>query len=170
MPSPLYPNSGVLNQITDKLTYQNPETLEIEPWIAESWEVSPDFTQYTFRIRPDVTFSDGTALDAAAVAANFDSFGLGDPDLNFRPSEVVNKYDRSEVIDPLTVRLHFKAPSPGFLQGTTVTRPRSSGRDPSWRSAIPAGANWCSRRARTTLGVPRPSPTRAGRISTRSGS
>jgi peptide/nickel transport system substrate-binding protein len=115
-----YPNSGVLNQITDKLTYQNPETLEIEPWIAESWEVSPDFKQYTFRIRPGVTFSDGTPLDAAAVAANFDSFGLGNPDLNFRPSEVVNNYDRSEVIDPLTVRLHFKAPSPGFLQGTSV--------------------------------------------------
>ncbi|MFX9038786.1 hypothetical protein ABTN43_19345, partial [Acinetobacter baumannii] len=32
-----YPNGGVLNQITDKLTYQNPKTLEIEPWIAESW-------------------------------------------------------------------------------------------------------------------------------------
>lgn len=30
-----YPNGGVLNQITDKLTYQNPETLEIEPWLAK---------------------------------------------------------------------------------------------------------------------------------------
>ncbi|MCA3444685.1 MAG: TIGR04028 family ABC transporter substrate-binding protein [Rhodobacter sp.] len=115
-----YPNSGVLNQITDKLTYQNPETLEIEPWIAESWEVNAENTEYTFRIRPGVTFSDGTPLDAAAVAANFDSFGLGNKDLNFRPSEVVNNYDRSEVIDPLTVKFHFKAPSPGFLQGTSV--------------------------------------------------
>src|ERR1700755_1132963 len=35
-----YPNSGVLNQITDKLTYQNPKTLQIEPWIAESWTVN----------------------------------------------------------------------------------------------------------------------------------
>ena len=26
-----YPNGGILNQITDKLTYQNPKTLEIEP-------------------------------------------------------------------------------------------------------------------------------------------
>ena len=40
-----YPNSGVLNQITDKLTYQNPETLEIEPWIAESWTVNDDATE-----------------------------------------------------------------------------------------------------------------------------
>ena len=31
-----YPNGGILNQITDKLTWQNPKTLEIEPWIAES--------------------------------------------------------------------------------------------------------------------------------------
>ncbi|MDR7127435.1 TIGR04028 family ABC transporter substrate-binding protein [Pseudotabrizicola sp. 4114] len=115
-----YPNSGVLNQITDKLTFQNPDTLEIEPWIAESWEVNADKTEYTFKIRPGVTFSDGTPLDAAAVAANFDSFGLGNKELNFRPSEVVNNYDRSEVIDPLTVKFIFKQSSPGFLQGTSV--------------------------------------------------
>ncbi|MGO4571635.1 hypothetical protein AB4Y97_06665 [Microvirga sp. 2TAF3] len=31
-----YPNGGGLNQITDKLIYQNSQTLKIEPWIAES--------------------------------------------------------------------------------------------------------------------------------------
>src|SRR5699024_2793983 len=29
-----YPNGGVLNNITDRLLFQNPETLELEPWIA----------------------------------------------------------------------------------------------------------------------------------------
>ena len=29
-----YPNGGVVNQITDRLLYQDPETLELEPWIA----------------------------------------------------------------------------------------------------------------------------------------
>ncbi|WP_240471609.1 TIGR04028 family ABC transporter substrate-binding protein [Neomegalonema perideroedes] len=115
-----YPNGGILNQITDKLTYQNPETLEIEPWIAESWEVNEDATQYAFKLRPGVTFSDGSPLDAAAVVANFDAFGLGDQARNFPVSEVVNNYERGEVLDPLTVRFHFKAPSPGFLQGTSV--------------------------------------------------
>lgn len=115
-----YPNGGVLNQITDKLTYQNPETLEIEPWIAESWEINEDNTQFTFRLRPGVTFSDGTPVDAAAVAANYDAFGLGVKERNFAVSEVVNNYERSEILDPLTVRFHFKAPSPGFLQGTSV--------------------------------------------------
>ncbi|SDA71207.1 TIGR04028 family ABC transporter substrate-binding protein [Sinorhizobium sp. NFACC03] len=115
-----YPNGGILNQITDKLTYQNPKTLEIEPWIAESWTVNADATEYTFKIRPGVTFSDGTPLDAAAVAKNYDVFGLGNKALKHPVSEVINNYERSEVVDPLTVKFYFKRPSPGFLQGTSV--------------------------------------------------
>lgn len=115
-----YPNGGVLNQITDKLTYQDPKTLEIQPWIAESWTVNDTATEFTFKLRPGVTFSDGSALDAAAVAKNFDTFGLGNKALKLPVSEVINNYERSEVLDPLTVKFFFKQPSPGFLQGTSV--------------------------------------------------
>ena len=115
-----YPNGGILNQITDKLTYQNPKTLEIEPWIAESWTVNADATEYTFKIRKGVTFSDGTPLDAAAVAKNYDTFGRGNKDLKLPVSEVINNYDRSEAIDSHTVKFYFRKPSPGFLQGTSV--------------------------------------------------
>lgn len=115
-----YPNAGLLNQITDKLTYQNPETLEIEPWIAESWEVNADATEYTFRIREGVTFSDGSPLDAAAVAANYDAFGLGNSALKYTVSEAINNYGRSEVVDAQTVKFYFTAPSPGFLQATAT--------------------------------------------------
>ncbi|WP_224652364.1 TIGR04028 family ABC transporter substrate-binding protein [Pectobacterium versatile] len=115
-----YPNGGILNQITDKLTYQNPETLEVEPWIAESWTINADNTEYTFKIRPGVSFSDGTPLDANAVAKNVDTYGLGNTALNQPISEVINNYLRSEVIDPLTVKFYFKKPSPGFLQGTAT--------------------------------------------------
>ncbi|AHY08230.1 TIGR04028 family ABC transporter substrate-binding protein [Serratia plymuthica] len=115
-----YPNGGILNQITDKLTYQNPKTLEIEPWIAESWSSNADKTEYTFKLRPGVTFSDGTPLDANAVAKNFDTYGLGNKDKRLPVSEVINNYDRSEVIDPLTVKFYFKRSSPGFLQGTAT--------------------------------------------------
>lgn len=115
-----YPNGGVLNQITDKLTYQNPKSLEIEPWIAKSWTVNADATEYTFEIREGVTFSDGTALDAAAVAKNFDTYGLGNRELKLPVSEVINNYARSEVLGPLSVRFHFSKSSPGFLQGTSV--------------------------------------------------
>lgn len=115
-----YPNGGVLNQITDKLTYQDPKTLEIQPWIAESWEVNPTATEYTFKLKKGVTFSDGTPLDAAAVAKNYDTYGLGNKELKLPVSEVINNYERSEVVDPLTVKFYFKKPSPGFLQGTSV--------------------------------------------------
>jgi peptide/nickel transport system substrate-binding protein len=115
-----YPNGGVLNQITDKLTYQNPKTLEIEPWIAQSWTINADATEYTFKIRPGVTFSDGTPLDAAAVAKNFDVYGLGDRALKHPVSEVITNYSHSVVVDPLTVKFFFRKPSAGFLQGTSV--------------------------------------------------
>ncbi|WP_281661224.1 TIGR04028 family ABC transporter substrate-binding protein [Microvirgula aerodenitrificans] len=115
-----YPNGGILNQITDKLTWQNPATLEIEPWIAESWTVNDQVTEYTFKLRPGVTFSDGSPLDAAAVAKNFDTYGLGNKALKQPVSEAINNYERSEVLDPLTVRFHFRKPSPGFLQATSV--------------------------------------------------
>ncbi len=115
-----YPNGGILNQITDKLTYQDPKTLEIQPWIAESWEVNPTATEYTFKLKKGVTFSDGTPLDAVAVARNYDTYGLGNKELKLPVSEVINNYERSEVVDPLTVKFYFKKPSPGFLQGTSV--------------------------------------------------
>ncbi|MBX4334798.1 hypothetical protein K4G90_24185, partial [Mycobacterium tuberculosis] len=44
------------------------------------------------------------ALDAAAVAKNFDTYGLGDKAHRLPVSEVINNYQRSEVIDPLTVK------------------------------------------------------------------
>lgn len=115
-----YPNGGILNQITDKLTWQNPKTLQIEPWIAQSWTTNADYTEYTFKLRPGVTFSDGTPLDATAVAKNFDTYGLGNKALNQPVSEVINNYLKSEVVDPLTVKFFFKSPSPGFLQGTSA--------------------------------------------------
>lgn len=115
-----YPNGGLLNQITDKLTWQNPSTLQVEPWIAESWSTNADKTEYTFKIRPGVTFSDGTPLDANAVAKNFDVYGLGDKAHRLPVSEVINNYDHSEVIDAQTVKFYFKKSSPGFLQGTAT--------------------------------------------------
>lgn len=115
-----YSNGGILNQITDRLTWQNPGTLVIEPWLAESWQINDDATIYTFKIRPDITFSDGSPLDAIVIAKNFDTYGLGNKKLRQPISEVINNYDHSEVLDPLTVRFYFKKSSPGFLQATSI--------------------------------------------------
>jgi peptide/nickel transport system substrate-binding protein len=115
-----YPNGGLVNNITARLTWQNPKTLEIEPWVATDWTVNADATEYTFDLRDDVTFSDGTPLDAAAVAKNFDTYGLGNPDLGLTVSEAINNYASSEVVDDDTVTFRFSAPAPGFLQATST--------------------------------------------------
>ena len=115
-----YPNGGLVNNIAARLTWQDPETLEIEPWIATDWTVNDDATEYTFNLRDDVTFSDGTALDAAAVAKNFDTYGLGNAELGLTVSEAINNYSGSEVVDDDTVTFHFAAPAPGFLQATST--------------------------------------------------
>ncbi len=45
----------------------------LEPWLATSWSTSEDGKTYTFKLRDDVTFSDGTKFDANVVKANFDA-------------------------------------------------------------------------------------------------
>ena len=100
--------------------WQDPETLELKPWIATDWEVNDNATEYTFNLRDGVTFSDGSPLDAAVVAKNFDLYGLGDKDRALTVSEAINNYDHSEVVDDDTVKFYFSAPAPGFLQATST--------------------------------------------------
>ncbi|MDT0266629.1 ABC transporter substrate-binding protein [Streptomyces sp. DSM 44915] len=112
----------VARQIADSLTDQDPETGEITPWLAESWEVSDDATAYTFHLRPGVTFSDGTPLDAAAVAANFDTIAELGPGVTPLASTYLDGYAGSEVLDEGTVTVSFDHPNVQFLQGTaTIT-------------------------------------------------
>lgn len=45
---------------------------QIEPWGAESWTISPDGLSYTFRLRPDLRFSDNTPLEPSDYAWSID--------------------------------------------------------------------------------------------------
>ncbi|GAA1997574.1 TIGR04028 family ABC transporter substrate-binding protein [Brevibacterium samyangense] len=116
-----YPNGGIMNNISDRLLWQDPETLELYPWIAEDLpEINDEATEFTFRIRQGVTYSDGSVLDAANVAKNFDLYGKGDPARALTVSEQIANYDRAEVLDDYTVRFHFTAPSLGFVQAVST--------------------------------------------------
>jgi peptide/nickel transport system substrate-binding protein len=61
-----------ITQIFETLVFLEPGTTNPVPGLAESWEPNEDGTVWTFAIRPDVTFHDGTALTGEAVCANFD--------------------------------------------------------------------------------------------------
>lgn len=109
----------VARQLVDSLTDQDPDTGEIVPWLAESWQVSPDATQFTFKLRPGATFSDGAPVNAAAVKANFDSV-VKDGAKAVLGGPYLTGYVETEVIDDLTAKVVFNAPSAQFLQATST--------------------------------------------------
>ncbi|MGW4365632.1 ABC transporter substrate-binding protein [Nocardia takedensis] len=106
------------NNVFDKLTWQDPETGEIGPWLAKSWATNPDYTEFTFTLREGVTFSDGTPFNADIVKKNFDQYVFGDPALGIKPNGATHlrSYTGSEVLAPDVVKIEFSTPSASFLQ------------------------------------------------------
>lgn len=79
-------DSAYLENIADRLIWKDPATGELQPYIAESWEISADGLTYVFTVREGVTYSDGTALDAASVARNLQWQAAGDEAKGIQPS------------------------------------------------------------------------------------
>jgi len=79
---------GLLQNVTDRLLYRNPETNELEPWLAESWTVSEDGLTYEFVIRDGVSYSDGQELDVESVKTNLEFQIFGNPDNAISPNAV----------------------------------------------------------------------------------
>ena len=96
--------------LCDKLVDVN-EKLEIVPQLATSWQWTDNRT-LEMKLRPGVTFHDGTAMDAPAVAYSLNRH------LTMAGSSrrgEISVLDRVEVVDPATVRLVLKEPSAPFL-------------------------------------------------------
>lgn len=105
---------------------------QLKPWLAESWEVSDGGKTFTFKLRKDVKFQDGTPFDAAAVKWNFDR--IVDP--NFKAGFALSSlagYVGTDVVDDYTARVKFKsafapfltyaaAPQLAFISPTSTTK------------------------------------------------
>jgi len=82
-PSPgLDPTGGAASAIGEITLYNIYETLtkihpdgSVTPLLAESWEVSPDLTTYTFKLRKGVKFHNGEPFNANTVKFAFDRAG-----------------------------------------------------------------------------------------------
>lgn len=118
-----YAESIIGNNITDKLTWQDPKTGEITPWLAESWEYNDDLTEFTFHLRDDVTFSDGEKFNAEAVKENFDQYVHGDDELGILPNgaQLLRGYVGTETPDEYTAVITFDEPAASFLQSSSFT-------------------------------------------------
>src|SRR5579875_1551714 len=94
--------------IYDTITQLSP-TGQLEPGLAESWDFTPGGDSLTLHLRPNVKFSDGTPVDAAAVKAAI----LHNKTSPLRTSlEVIQSIT---VVDPLTLTLHLSSPTPADL-------------------------------------------------------
>lgn len=106
----------VTRQLVDSLLYQNPETGELDPWLATSYAVDDDATTFTFELRDDVTFSDGTAFTAENVKETFDDIVAAGA-LSQATSYFVG-YSDTRVIDEHTVEVNFSTPNAAFPNST----------------------------------------------------
>src|SRR3979409_1471803 len=85
------------------------EKLNIVPQLALSHETSADGKEVTIRLRPGVKFHDGEPLDAEAAKFSLERHLTMQG--SFRKPEIA-AIDNIEIVDPLTIRLILKTPSP----------------------------------------------------------
>lgn len=94
---------------------------ELKPHLAESWEISEDGKEYTFNLRHNVKFSDGSAFNANVVKRNFDAI-LKNTSMHSWLG-LINVIDKTEVVDENTFKIILKQPYYPTLQELAVVRP-----------------------------------------------
>lgn len=102
--------------VLDTLLIRENNTGEILPNAAESWEYNDEGTELTLRLREDMTFSDGSGVDAHAVVATM----LRNKET---PGVIQEKFsDVADVVaeDDHTVVVHFDRHDPKFVPNLTM--------------------------------------------------
>ncbi len=83
------------------------------PWLATGFSYNEDATQLTYTLRDGVIWSDGEEFDSADVAYTFNSLATLGGDV--RGGGVFQTFVKeAEVVDDLTVTVHFNFPAPRF--------------------------------------------------------
>lgn len=100
----------VLENVFDTLVEPDAD-LEMRPALAQSWTVSPDQLTWTFRLRPGVTFHDGSPLTADDVVFSYRRI-IDEKLANVDKFSAITDVDAA---DPLTVVIRVKAPTPNLL-------------------------------------------------------
>lgn len=93
----------------------------VKPWLATSWDISEDGTTYTFHLRKNVFFTDGTPFDAEAVRLNIEAVLANR--LRHAWLDLVNEITACEVVDAHTVRLTLAHPYYPTLVELGLVRP-----------------------------------------------
>jgi peptide/nickel transport system substrate-binding protein len=117
-----------------------PTATEFYPALADSWEISPDGLEYTFKLKQGVKFHDGTPFNADAVKFSYDrvvaldkvtaeavaagtpveAAPTADPTKVITPGQShdqIGTYDHSEIIDDYTIKMVMSRPFAPLLTG-----------------------------------------------------
>jgi peptide/nickel transport system substrate-binding protein len=87
------------------------------PWLAERWSVSDDQLTWTFELKQGVRFTDGTPLDAEAVAYNFDYWLQGGN--STARVWLLNFFESAAAKNPTTLEITLSAPYPRLPETLT---------------------------------------------------
>ncbi|MDQ0093318.1 ABC transporter substrate-binding protein [Paeniglutamicibacter psychrophenolicus] len=113
-----YPQALVSSQYLETL-YTKDAKGNLVPWLAEDSTVSQDGLTRTVEIRQGIKFTDGTALDAAAVKANFEH--LLDPKTASSTGYLaLGKIDSMKALDAATLELKLKSPDNSLLESFSM--------------------------------------------------
>ena len=122
-PETLDPGDGVYVQeqfiamnLFDSLLSVAPDG-SLHAGLASAWEANADYSEFTFTLREDVTFHDGTAFKADAVKASFDHI-MSEGVLESGGKSLLqdHEYVETVVVDDYTVTVKFAASYPLFLR------------------------------------------------------
>lgn len=111
--------SQVLFAVFDPLMWKFPNDDTIYPGLAERYTISPDAMTYTFFLKKNVKFHDGTPLTAEAVKATFDH--IVDPATKSRSAlGALGPYQATRVVDEYTAEITFSQPNAAFVNEMTA--------------------------------------------------
>lgn len=124
------PESNIVKALFEGLAVKNPQTLESEPGVAQSWDISDDGLTITFHLNPEARWSNGDPMTAGDYVWSWQralSPAMGNqyaymlyPLVNAEAFATGKLDDFSKVgvkaLDPHTLQVTLNAPTPYFIQ------------------------------------------------------
>lgn len=102
------------NALYGTLLTNDPRTGEVRPSMATSFTTQDGGATFTLTLRPGLTFSDGSPLDAAAVKVNWER--MKDPATGSVLTGEAAMVASTEVVNPTTLAVTMVAPAPNYAQ------------------------------------------------------
>jgi peptide/nickel transport system substrate-binding protein len=129
----------------DRLTQLSADGSRMEPALAERWERGADGLTYTFALRKNAVFHDGSPVDAQAVKISYERQYLpSSPHYSAKPP---NAYERLlaglveevRVLDPHTVAIALRYPQPHQFALVSIVSPQALANSGGHLGRAPSG-------------------------------